>query len=131
MSQPRERRASIAVTARAALSAWCRPSSGARKVKERRAGKDLELGGRAELRRNLINGGLQLREQRREVGFRDWPLVDLDPFRVGDEVRLWHQPDTVARRLQDAGEHGADRALAVGPCDVHALKEFVGVAERV
>src|SRR5205814_5276894 len=42
--------------------------AGARKVKERRAGEDLELGGRAELRCNLINGGLQLRQQRREVG---------------------------------------------------------------
>src|SRR5207244_11750628 len=52
---------------------------GTGKVKERRAGEDLELGGRAELRRNLINSGLQLCQQRREVGLADWPLVDLDP----------------------------------------------------
>ena len=36
--------------------------AGTRKVKERRAGEDLELGGRSEFRRNLINDGLQLRQ---------------------------------------------------------------------
>ena len=103
----------------------------ARKVKERRAGEDLELGRRAELRRNLINDGLQLRQQRREVGFRDRPLIHLDPFGVGDEVGLRHQADAIARRLQDAGQHGAHRPLAVCPGHQHALEELVGVAECV
>src|SRR6266566_6022573 len=50
--------------------------AGTRKVVERCAGEDLELGGRAERRRNLTNGGLELRQQSREVDLGDWPLVD-------------------------------------------------------
>ena len=51
--------------------------AGTRKVKERRAGEDLELGGRAELRRNLINDGLQFRQQCREVGFKRFEVIQL------------------------------------------------------
>ena len=46
-------------------------------------------------------------------------------------MRLRHQPDAITRRLQDAGHHGADRTLAIGPGDMHTLEEFVGAAERV
>ena len=50
-------------------------------------------------------------------------LVDLDPLRVGNEVRLGHEPDLVAGLLQDRGEHGADRSLAVGAGDQDPLEK--------
>src|SRR5207302_8740430 len=79
--------------------------------------------------RNLSNGGLQLREQRRKVILRDRSLIDLDALGVGDEVGLWHQADAVAGCLQDAGHHGADGTLAVGAGHVDALEEILWIAE--
>ena len=103
--------------------------AGAGEVVERSAGEDLELRRWAELGRNLINGGLQLREQRSKVILRNRSLVDLDALGVGDEVGLWHQADPVAGCLQDAGHHGADGALAVGAGHMDALEQILWIAE--
>ena len=105
--------------------------AGARKVVKGGTGQDLELGRRAELCRNFVNDGLKLGEKGREVILRDRPLVNLDPLGVRNEVGLRHQADAIAGRLQDAGQHGADRALAVGAGDVDPLEQVLRIPERV
>src|SRR2546421_12353922 len=98
--------------------------AGPREVIQGSTGQDLELGWRARISRNLVDDRLNFSQERGELRLANGMLVDLDSFRVRDEVRLRHQPDGVAGRLQDARDHGADRAFAVRAPDVHALEEF-------
>ena len=96
--------------------------SRASEVIEGGRGQDLELGGRTELRADPGDGGLKLADEGGEVGLRDGELIDLDALGIGDEVWLGHEAHAIARLLQDRGEHGADRALAIGPAHVDALE---------
>ena len=96
--------------------------AGAREIVEGGAGQDLEFRRCTQLGRHITNGRLHLGEQCREVGLADRSLINLDPLGVGNEVRLGHQPDAIARHLQDARHHGADRAFAVGPGHLNALE---------
>src|SRR5438270_9432305 len=105
--------------------------AGPREVVEGCTGQDLELGWRTELGGNLIDDGLDFGQERGEVCLGDGMLVDLDAFRVRDEVWLRHQPNPVVRRLEDARQHGADRAFAIGAPDVHALEEVLRIAKRM
>ena len=82
------------------------------------------------LRRYRTDDGLEFGQQRREVGFDDRTLVDLDPLRIGNQVRLRHQANAIAGRLKDARQHRAHRALAIGAGDVHALEKLLRIAQR-
>ena len=102
--------------------------AGPGEIVERSRGQDLELGGLPVLNGYPVKDRLQFGKQGGKVIVGDRLLVDLDPLRVGDEMRFGHQPDPVASRLQDRGEHGADRPLPVGPGDMNTLEEVVRIA---
>ena len=67
---------------------------------------------------------------RREVVGTDRPAVDLDPFAVGDEMRLGGRTHVVAGRSQGGVGQGQDAALAVGPGDQCAADGALRVAQR-
>src|SRR2546426_312445 len=91
-----------------------------------------------ERRARLEHGGVQTGHQGGDrveaVGdgvLRDGLAVDTDPFAERHEVRRGVEAHAAAVRLEDGGEHGGHRALAVGAGDLDERVAAPRVAERL
>src|SRR5439155_26782549 len=91
----------------------------------------LELSGLAKLGGDGVEDRLQVLESRDEVVRADRLPVDLDPLRVRDQVRLRHESDAVALRLQDGREADTGRLLAVGAGDQRSFESSIRCAEAI
>ena len=87
---------------------------------ERLRGEDLPRRQRAELeigQRHVAARRFDPREALAQRGVVDRPPVDADALVVIDQMRRGVEADAIAGAAQDALEHGAGRALAVGAAD--------------
>ena len=102
-----------------------------RQEHDRHRGQHLELGGRAHLRGDLVQGRQQVPKRVDEFVLADGPAVDLDPLGVRDQMRLGHKAHAVPGRTKDRGQAGARRALAVGARDERAAQFSIRCPQAV
>ena len=100
-------------------------------IRDRHRGQHLELRRRTLLGGDRVEGRHQLLERPREVALADGAPIDFDALGVGDEVRLGHEPDVVARGTEDRAQACPRRSFSIRAGDQCSAHGPVGCANAV